>query len=216
MAKRRLSSCSGFINPMWLRQVMGREFKLVVNQDALIELEGVLLAPSDPAELLQPGEDVVVGVGQWITVETAKDHALRHSLEQQRTIARQREEKARLDAKRAEAEAFNAKLQLPVDWRVGIKDVLSGLSEHSMGDGRNRRTVIHIQLEEPLVSGRIRREKGDFLCTPALSDNGKQWSGNPTVSSSDGSGNPYAPEVSCKGCLRLAARFAEQTPSPET
>lgn len=213
MAERRVSPCSGYVHPMWVRKVMGREFSLIVNQDALIELEGVMLAPNDPLERLQPGESVVVRVGQWITVESASDHALRKSLEQQRTIARQNEVKARLDAKRSESEAFNATLKLPVPWRAGIKDVLSGLSEHSMGDGRDRSTVIHIQLDAAIVSGRIRREKGDFLCTPASGDNGKQWSGNTTVSSSDGSGKPYAPKVSCKGCLRLAARFAEKTPS---
>ncbi|WP_240533965.1 hypothetical protein [Aeromonas veronii] len=47
--------------------------------------------------------------------------------------------RARLDALRDEARTFNAGITLPVQWDVGIKDVLSGLSEGSWGMVATRR-----------------------------------------------------------------------------
>lgn len=92
-------------------------------------------------------------------------------------------------------------------WDVGIKDVLSGLSQTSFGDGRNRATVEHIYLLEPLQAGRLARKAGDFLCTAASGSNGKRWSSKVIERSHDGDGLPYQPKVSCRACLAAAERW---------
>jgi hypothetical protein len=96
-----------------------------------------------------------------------------------------------------EAQEFNRSLMIPVKWTPGIKDVLSGLKEGSNGCGVNRRTVIHIRLDEPLINGRIKRIKGDFLCTTAKGNNGKAWSSQERENG----------KVTCKSCLELAAKW---------
>lgn len=105
-----------------------------------------------------------------------------------------------------EARAFNAGITLPVQWDVGIKDVLSGLSEGSLGDGRSKATVGHIYLLKDFEAGRFKRHKGDFFCTSTSGSNGKRWS--TTVEQAyDGASAPYQPKVTCKAHLRLAARW---------
>ena len=109
-------------------------------------------------------------------------------------------EEARISALRAQRDAenraFNRALPISVPWGPAIKDVLSGLSERSMGDGANTRTVTHVRLKEPLQTGRLTRAAGDFLCTSQAGSNGRGWSNQAD----------QAPEcrVTCKSCLRLA------------
>ena len=47
----------------------------------------------------------------------------------------------------------------------GKKDVISGLTENSWGDGQKANTVYHVYLKEPLHDGRLYRSAGDFLCS---------------------------------------------------
>jgi hypothetical protein len=94
-----------------------------------------------------------------------------------------------------------------VAWDVGIKDVLSGLSETSWGDGRSAATVEHVYLLEPLTAGRLVRQAGDFLCTAAAGTNGKRWSSKVIERAHDGDGQPYRPRPTCKACLALAKRW---------
>lgn len=76
-----------------------------------------------------------------------------------------------------------------------------------MGHGRNKATVEHIYLLEPLIEGRLQRRKGDFLCTSAAGTNGKQWSSKVIERLTDGSGNDFQPKVTCKACLSVAKRW---------
>lgn len=122
--------------------------------------------------------------------------------------------RAKLNAARASAEQFNAKIALPVRWDTGIKDVLSGLSANSWGDGRSKATVEHIYLLEPLQEGRLLRHAGDFLCTSAGGTNGQRWSNKIVERSLDGDGTPFQPKVTCKSCLALAARWIKADPPP--
>lgn len=89
-----------------------------------------------------------------------------------------------LDARRRLAEAVNAGIKLSVRWHV-VRRVDRATS------------VRHIQLEEGLYSGRLRRKSGDLLCG-ATSD------GVAIAEARDGSGQTYAQEVSCKACLARA------------
>jgi hypothetical protein len=116
------------------------------------------------------------------------------------------EYKDRLNQRKEEAEQFYKKYEIPFQHDTGIKDVLSGLSENSNGDGHNRRTVIHlvvkssIGIEAEVRIGKLRRESGEFLCTRNV---GKQWSGQKTERRLDANGEEYMPKVTCKECLRL-------------
>lgn len=55
--------------------------------------------------------------------------------------------------------------KLPFDWGVSIKQVLSGLSESSMGNGCNASTVTHLYAKSAFESGRYKRDAGEYLCT---------------------------------------------------
>ncbi|WP_240533874.1 hypothetical protein [Aeromonas veronii] len=113
--------------------------------------------------------------------------------------------RARLDALRDEARTFNAGITLPVQWDVGIKDVLSGLSEGSWGWSQQGDCRAHLPAGR-LRGRRFKRRKGDFLCTSASGNNGKRWS-TTVERAHDGAGAPYQPKVTCKACLRLVARW---------
>lgn len=89
---------------------------------------------------------------------------------------------------------------LPFKWKAQIKEVLSGLSENSNGDGWKKNTVIHVQLLEDFKRGRLTRNKGDYLCSPKKVPN---W----------GDGGNYT-EVTCKSCLKRAAALSSKTHQP--
>jgi len=204
---KRLQTVSSFISPFWMRMVANRTFQSEVNQQGEIIVEGESLAFQDKAQALAAGTKVMVTVGQWITClaldEYLSDVESRKSLLEVEAMDRQ--ERSR--ALSRQAAAFNAGLNIPVAWSVGIKDVLSGLGENSNGDGYNRSTVHHVLLQQGLSSGRLVREKGDFLCTSATRNNGKQWSSSTIGILPDAQGDSYQPRVSCKACLKLARRF---------
>lgn len=201
--------------PQWFNRVRHGTHDACVNEAGSVNLYGQALHFA--------GAPLAVGVAVRVWISMA-GHFVCASLEDltqeeaQRRLAEQAEQQARnqrLDAARADAEQFNARLQLPVRWDVGIKDVLSGLSETSMGHGRNRATVEHVYLLEALQAGRLRREAGDFLCTAASGTNGRNWSGKRVERFTDGKGQPYAPKVTCAACLTLAARWMNDA-NPES
>ena len=79
--------------------------------------------------------------------------------------------------------------KLPFDWVADIKQVLSGLSEHSDGTGTRKNTVVHVRLLEDYENGRLKRKKNDYLCSPKKTAN---WT------DSDWDGH----EVTCKSCIK--------------
>lgn len=198
------------LDPTWFNRVRRGEHAAVVAEDRSVEVEGVRLQLSD--ESLYPG----TGVRVWLSTsgffvcatvaEIARDAQERQSA----AAAAAERRRQRLNALRAEALALNARINLPAKWDVGIKDVLTGLSEASWCDGRSKATVAHVYLLEALQAGRLTRREGDFLCTSAGGSNGKRWSGKIVERSQDGDGNGYQPMVSCKACLATARRFAKE------
>jgi hypothetical protein len=148
------------------------------------------------------------GAGHFVctpTQELQREQAERAAAEEARRAAVRQAH----NRQREQARTFNATLKVPVKWVPGIKDVLSGLSERSVGDGRNRATVEHILLLEPLQDGRLKRAAGDFLCSSNPRMNGKRWSGQPGSVAFDEDGGAFAPAVSCEHCLRLALRWTD-------
>lgn len=199
------------LEPFWFNKVRHGQHAAVVAEDGTVTLEGVALRVRDEAPA--PGTAVQVwlnGSGFFVcaTLEEIEREAQARRNAEAAEAERRRQ---KLNALRADAEAFNARIALPVKWDVGIKDVLSGLSENSWGDGRSKATVEHIYLLEPLEAGRLTRKEGDFLCTSSSGTNGKRWSSKIVERCHDGEGTPYQPKVTCKACLALAQRWMKES-----
>lgn len=196
-----------FLEPHWFARVRSGQHSAVMDDAGSVLLDGVALRVIGDAPM--PGTAVKVWISQAGFFVCAEDDEI-----QRAERARQDEEAQRADLRRkhlndrrADAESFNAQIKLPVKWDVGIKDVLSGLSECSMGDGRSKTTVDHIYLLEPLQDGRMVRKAGDLLCTSVAGSNGKRWSSKVVERSFDGDGRPFQPMVTCKACLNRASKW---------
>lgn len=116
--------------------------------------------------------------------------------------------KAEMSDMEARANAANAKLNIPVRWTSGEKTVLSGLKANGWGNGRNRRSVNHVLLLEPVTDGRFVREANSLLCTSASGTDGQMWTGD-LRTYSDGNDGKYVSCINCTSCLRLATRWKD-------
>lgn len=179
----------------------------VVAADRAVTVHGEQLMFCDRAQAPQPGTELRVWVGRWIECASAQEW--RQAQREREAAAQHEREQQQLQVatRQAEALAFNARIDLPARWEPGIKDVLSGLSESSFGNGCSRSTVVHVLLQEPLQAERLVRQAGDFLCTSAAGSNGRRWSGDPGLGVA---GHEHAAAVSCKACLRLAAPWTRE------
>lgn len=189
-----------FLNPFWFNQIRYGEHEATVNELGHVILQGETLRFKVGA--LPTGTRVRVWLNQagFFVCATEAELEKRVALQKEAEAARAQAQRVRWEALQREAQAFNARIQLPVKWTGGIKDVLSGLSESSNGDGRRQNTVVHVYLLEPLQAGRLKRQAGDFLCSSSAEHNGKRWSGEVEYSKEHH-------KVSCKACLALAARW---------
>ena len=196
----------GMLDPIWFNTVRHGQHPAEVAAEGILSVNGVDLRLSRGA--LAAGTAVRVwldGAGHFVCA--TRDEIERQAQAWQEAEAfKASERRKRLDEMRADAEVFNARIALPLRWDVGIKDVLSGLSETSWGDGRCKATVEHIYLLEDLQAGRLKRHEGDFLCTSGSGTNGKRYS-TTVVRGEDGDGNPFQPKVTCKACLAQAKRW---------
>ena len=221
----RLSTRNAFISPMLLNEMsQGRAQLLPVASDGTITVPlgtgspgaGLVLyfthAPTAGPGPVEPGTVMRV----WLTdffycqepAEYEREQSQRRLEQQQAEAERQEIDRQQRNRQREQAEQINGSLALPVAWKPAIKDVLSGLSAASWGDGRNRATVQHIWLSEPLQVGRITRKQGDFLCTSSGGTNGQNYTGQKEETWTDGEGNTYPAPVTCKACLRIARRMS--------
>jgi hypothetical protein len=202
----------GFLDPAWLRSVQGHKHAATVSEHHTVTVQGVMMhLLGDNAPAVSTAVQVWLNGSGFFVCATLDEIEREAQARRDAEAAEAEQRRQKLDARRADAEAFNARIALPVKWDVGIKDVLSGLSENSWGDGRSKATVEHIYLLEPLEAGRLTRKEGDFLCTSASSTNGKRWAGQIAERCHDGEGNPYQPKVSCKACITLAQRWMKES-----
>jgi hypothetical protein len=202
----------GFLDPRWLSKVRHgpHEGKAIDRKTFEVEGQYLGLELSDSLVLV-PGQQVFLYLLGNFFLETGEERAARLAVLEAEQRKQQEGERTRRNAVRQQAESFNAALCVPVCWLSGMKDVLAGLSGYSAGNGANAATVVHIWLQEPLHDGRMRRERGDFLCTPAGGSNGKQWSGQVEADREDGDGNRYQAQVTGKSCLKIACRWAKES-----
>jgi hypothetical protein len=205
--RRRLSApgCSFGFDPAWFRRRTRRE-PAVVAEDGTITLEGVKFVFQTGA--VPAGTEVLISFAHIppIYAEVKSEVEVYEEAYRKEYAEYEESERVRLNQMRDEAIAFNAQIKLPVAWVPGIKDVLSGLSQNSMGNGRNRKTVEHVLLQADLNLPRLKRKKGDFLCT---TDRGKRWSDQVEEWFVDGDNQPYHPAVTCKSCIEKAERIGK-------
>lgn len=198
----------GMLDPMWFNTVRNGQHSAEVAADGSVTVNGVALRLC--RDTLAAGTAVRVwlnGAGFFVCAtrdEIEREAKAWHDAEAVKAEKLRRQ----LNALRADAEAFNARIVLPVRWDVGIKDVLSGLSKASWGNGRSKATVEHVYLLEELQAGRLKRQAGDFLCTSASGTNGKRWS-SVVDRGHDGDGKPFQPKVTCKACVAQALRWIQ-------
>lgn len=201
------ASYDGFISPMHLNSFSGiREGTIVEGNRIHIDKEHFLIY--DDREIQLPvGALVVVRLDRWFWFMSKEEHK-KLQLETERERLRNEEEFRLMSiARREEAEQFNSAYNFPFEWEIGIKAVLSGLTERSMGNGIYKNTVHHVFLKTPVNIDRIRRKAGDFLCTSRSGNNGlfSELRSDEYFHDADGVG--YKPKITCKSCLKIAERW---------
>lgn len=207
-----LTEQNGFADPyLFNRMRGGGRVKAVVEDGGLVVVHGVPLKFRDAHDAPAAGAEVQVWLVRDYVCATEAELAHDDKIREERRLAKEEEWRQRRNQYRLEAEEANASIKLPFKWVVAIKDVLSGLSETSSCDGRNKATVNHILLLEDVNAGRLKRKERDFLCTSASGSNGKRWSNQSEEALAvDGDGNEYTPPVTCKQCLRVAETMTLQ------
>ena len=189
-----------------MRTTVDEDGRVVMYRDSLVLKSGTI----PPA-----GTDLyLTRIDGFIIAETLESRAKR--LEETRQVefalAQKRKDAERQNLRELQerAERENAKLHIPVRWTSGVKRVLSGLSRNSSGTGENARTVNHVLLLESLSEGKFERTAGTFLCTSASGSNGRDWT-DYRSSSDYGPEGRYVSRITCKQCIKLAARWEKAT-----
>jgi hypothetical protein len=195
-----------FLDPRWFARYSRGFFDCTVDTTGAIALGSEKLVPEE-SRGFQPRERVVVFCDRWFYGVRFTDAVCHQEVLERERTQRLKDEESSRDRSMADAKDFNSLICIPVNWDVAIRDVLSGLKENSIGDGRNAATVEHILLLEPLACGRLKRGKGDLLCASNRKLNGKNWSGQRTEWRFGSNGEQYKPKVTCKSCLRLVQRW---------
>lgn len=173
-----------------------------VGDDGMVRVRESRFAFISPEDALPPGTNVTLRITRegffGITDEDQQQFDDWCRAEYDRSNAEYAE---RVRRYREESASFNAALAIPYKWRPAHRIVLSGLLEHSNGDGRRRNTVIHVMFDEDVKIGRLKRKAGQFLCSTHTDAFGSE----PDYRASEG--HP----VTCKQCLAMAQRFSAQT-----
>jgi len=207
--QKKYIKIDGFIDPRWLRDY-GYKVNLAVVNSGKIVVGGKSLSFYEDETPFPDGAEVCVRIGSGlVTLKSEEDQAF---VERKRQEDESRQREIALSHEKAQqATQFNKQFQmLPFKWDVGIKDVLSGLSSSSWGDGRKKNTVQHILCLEPIKVGRIGREKGQFLCTSSSGSDGKRWSGQVVEKFVTLDGKEYTPRITCKKCIEIANKILNQ------
>lgn len=197
-----------FMDPRWFSWVRSSKHPATVAEDGTVTVEGEAL--QFHGEAPAAGTAVRVWLGsQFFLCATEEDIARDEQERLEKKKAEDESYRQRRNTMRDKAAEFNARFNMPFQWDVGIKVVLSGLSEYSNGCGRNQATVHHIMLLEDFQGGRLRRKKLDFLCTSASGSNGG-FRDSGAARNYDGNGEAYQPKVTCRACLKLASKWIRE------
>jgi hypothetical protein len=149
----------GFIHPFAMRHLPAR----ATVQNSQIEFGGMIFTFTD--EPFENGTEVEISCPRNFIARSIEEiEAERRAADQKREVARAANLE-RINAQRAANLAFNQSLQIPVAWVPEIKIVLSGLLEHSNGNGARRNTVSHVYFLEDFTRGKLKRKAHQYLCS---------------------------------------------------
>jgi hypothetical protein len=102
----------------------------------------------------------------------------------------------------AAALAFNKSLAVPVRWKVAQKAQYR--SGQGMYDYTNPRSSYHVLLMDDMKAGRIKRNKGEFLCKAKITDPNVHQVINMNEMNAEHS---KTSKVTCPKCLERAAKL---------
>ncbi|SFF33548.1 hypothetical protein [Paracidovorax wautersii] len=128
----------GMLDPMWFNTVRHGQHSAEVAADGSVTVNGVALRLCRGAPAAGTAVRVWLNGSGFFVCATHEEIEREAQAWHDAEAAKTEERRLQLNALRADAEAFNGRIVLPVRWDVGIKDVLSGLSETSWGDGRSK------------------------------------------------------------------------------
>lgn len=105
------------------------------------------------------------------------------------------------------AQVFNHQLRIPVIWKRAEKVRYRG--GRGMYDYANSQSAGHVLLLDELKFGRIKRQRGDFLCGSKITDRKLHdlLNMNDMATTEEHIKNSKRQKVTCKRCLELAHRF---------
>lgn len=204
------STMDMLLEPMWLQRFRSGQHSSVIeliNETPHVALGGKHLPVKDCPLPAGTNVRVHLAMSGFFYCESEADIQARAEQTRELELEKKRLQSELALKDRQEAQAFNARIQLPVQWCAGHKSVLSGLSERSMGNGRNKASVEHILLKEDLSAGRLKRKAGSFLCTTASGSNGMRYGSPESSMIYDEHGPAYQPKITCVNCLKAAERW---------
>lgn len=203
----RKASYDGFIPPLYFTTFSGIREGVVVEGNRINIDKGHILKFDEGEVHLPVGTPVMVKLNRWFWFMSKKDYD-RMLLQKEHDRLRQEEEyRLKSMARREEAERFNSEYIFPFEWEIGIKAVISGLTESKMGNGVYAKTVHHVLLKTPVNFGRMKRNAGDFLCTPYGGANGNFSDLFSAEYFQDSTGIKYKPKITCRSCIKIAERW---------
>jgi hypothetical protein len=202
-----------FIHPLIFNALYGSMKEGVAIDVDKVTVLGETYTTAAPSEIALCTDQIVyVWLGRYFFYFCTADEKtdIEKKAAQQAEIEKQQDIDRR-NAVRAAADTYYQQYDLPFTFEACIKDVLSGLSASSNGDGCKTNTVIHIRLNEDINIGRLNRRKGDFLCTTAQSGtNGQNYADQISDECWDGDGNKYTPAITCKQCMKLMEKYKKK------
>jgi len=189
----------GSISPMEFNSFLQkRTTDVIIEQAREVDLPVANLVLLDNQPDLPLGDTLVITLGSHFTGEL-KSSVLKREEEYKIAQELEREQlRLRREEEAAEALRFNESLSIPVLWTPDIKIVMSGLQLHSNGSGFKKNTVYHVKLLEDLNDGRLKRQRGEFLCS-------KEKGALDYINVDDN--HLIEKKVTCKACLKVALRF---------
>jgi hypothetical protein len=104
-----------------------------------------------------------------------------------------------------EAVEFNRSLKIPVRWKRAHR--IGSLRRKAWADGYRSNSVEHVLLLDDLSDGRLKRKRGDFLCSARITN----LSAHQIINMSDSDEQrSKRQKVTCPKCIEIAQRWTNE------
>lgn len=197
-----------FLSPQIFSKLNGEKIRGIVEDEFCVTIESQKFISDTPLSI---GSEFVLSAGSYNALLhyqsdlDAYETFCKGKREAEKLRIEENQKQAIEKRKFSSAEFWAKHNNLPFEFSIDIKEVLSGLSANSWGDGTKKNTVFHVYLKSDFNSGRLNRKSGDFLCSQTTK--GGNWSGSLGQKDNfDVDGVKFTP--TCKKCLEILERFA--------